>query len=313
MSPTASFESDGLISRLKLFMALSRTPHGLLDMATPGLAAVLWLGGLPPLETISLGLLTAFAGYTAVYALNDLVDWRVDREKIQEVGVGDSTRDLDAVYIRHPLAQGFLSLWEGVLWTVGWSLIALVGAYVLNPVCAFVFLVGCMLEAIYCLLLRVSYLRTLVSGVVKSSGGIAAVFAVDKAPDPSFLCLLFLWLLLWEIGGQNVPNDWADLDEDKHLQAKTVPVRFGAKGASVIILVSLALAIMVSLSLFWATQAPLKPFYLIGTMLVGFYVLLIPAYRLHKTKTASQAFELFNRASYYPLAMLVIVVISWVM
>jgi hypothetical protein len=73
------------------------------------------------------------------------------------------------------------------------------------------------------------------------------------------------------------------------------------------------LAILVSLSLFWATQADLKPFYLIGTLWVGVYALLVPAYKLYTTKTSSQAFRLFNRASYYPLAMLVVVVISWVM
>src|SRR5690606_26058705 len=30
-------------NRLKLFLALSRTPHGLLDMATPAMGALLWL------------------------------------------------------------------------------------------------------------------------------------------------------------------------------------------------------------------------------------------------------------------------------
>ena len=68
-------------------MALSRTPHGLIDMATPGLAAMLWLGKVPSLPVLLLGILTAFAGYTAVYALNDVVDYRVDREKIRETGL----------------------------------------------------------------------------------------------------------------------------------------------------------------------------------------------------------------------------------
>ena len=70
-------------SRLKLFWALSRTPHGLLDMATPALGALLWLGRFPSLELIVIGLITTFAGYTAVYALNDVIDYRVDKEKIQ--------------------------------------------------------------------------------------------------------------------------------------------------------------------------------------------------------------------------------------
>ena len=70
--------------RLKLFFALSRTPHGLVDMATPGLAALLGLGAFPPPLTIALGFMTVFAGYTAVYALNDVVDFRADKEKLKQ-------------------------------------------------------------------------------------------------------------------------------------------------------------------------------------------------------------------------------------
>ena len=69
------------LSRLKLFLALSRTPHGLLDMTTPLYGALLWLGAFPSLTISLLGLITVFAGYTAVYALNDVIDYRVDKRK----------------------------------------------------------------------------------------------------------------------------------------------------------------------------------------------------------------------------------------
>ena len=78
-------------------------------------------------------------------------------------------------------------------------------------------------------MLQVSHLRTLVSGIVKTLGGLAAVFAVDATPDPGLLLLLFFWLFFWEIGGQNVPNDWHDIEEDTSLQARTVPVSLGAE------------------------------------------------------------------------------------
>lgn len=71
-----------LFAVFKLLLGLSRTPHGLLDVATPGLAALLCLGHFPDTSVIIVGLITAFAGYTAVYALNDLVDRRVDRERL---------------------------------------------------------------------------------------------------------------------------------------------------------------------------------------------------------------------------------------
>lgn len=302
-------ESKG-IYRLKLFLALSRTPHGILDMAAPALAALLWLGGFPPAGVIALGLLTAFAGYTAVYAFNDLIDFRVDQEKAVQGMFDESQYDLDAVFLRHPLAQGLLSMKEALLWTGGWALTALVGAYILNPLCALIFLAGGLLEAIYCLLLRISYLRTIVSGMVKTLGPIAAVFAVDRDPSLSFLAVLFLWIFFWEIGGQNIPNDWTDLREDLRLKAQTVPVRFGPEGSIRLIIASLVLAVGMSIALFWMTPNTPGPLYLLGSLLAGFFLLLVPAYKLSRDPSSTQAFTLFNRASYYPPVMILAVIIS---
>lgn len=307
---TTSLPGHPGLSRLKLFWALSRTPHGLLDMATPGLSALLWLGTFPPPAVIGLGLLTAFSGYTAVYALNDVVGYRVDQEKIRESGLRGSNHDLDAVYVRHPMAQGMLSYREGFFWMGGWAGLALVGSYLLNPACTLIFLIACLLETIYCFLLKVSYLRCLISGVVKNSGGIAAVFAVDPNPAPIFLVVLFLWLFFWEIGGQNVPNDWVDLDEDRKLRAKTLPVRFGLEGSRVIIYFSLAIAWAMSLVMFWVSAANLGLPYLGGALFSGFYFLILPAHRLFKSRAAEEACALFNRASYYPLTMLLVTVVS---
>ncbi|NIQ38968.1 MAG: ubiquinone biosynthesis protein UbiA [Proteobacteria bacterium] len=305
-----SLPNPSTLTRLKLFLALSRTPHGLLDLATPALGALLWLGTLPPPHVTALGLLTAFAGYTAVYALNDLVDLRVDRKTVRQSGTDDREGDLDAVFVRHPMAQGLMSFKEGMCWSLFWAILALVGAYLLNPICALIFIIGCALEAIYCLLLDVSHFRTLVSGVVKTSGGIAAAFAVDPNPSLLFLTTLFLWLFFWEIGGQNVPNDWHDLEEDKWSQAKTIPVRYGPRGASVIILGSLVLSVGLSALLF--SLAPLRPPlpFSVAAVGAGLYLLLIPAFRLYRTKSRLHASGLFNKASYYPITLLLIVLFS---
>ena len=150
---TQSFQHLARISRLKLFLALSRTPHGLLDMAAPGLSALLWLGTFPPPAVIGLGLITAFSGYTAVYALNDVVDYRMDQEKMRQSGFGTSNHDLDAVYVRHPMAQGMLSYRKGLIWMVGWALLALIGSHLLNPAWTLIFVVACLLESIDCPLL----------------------------------------------------------------------------------------------------------------------------------------------------------------
>ena len=107
MIKPSSQRQQSYLSRLELFLALSRTPHGLLDMTTPCLAALLWLGAFPPFKVILVGLLTVFAGYSAVYALNDLIDYRSDKKKMEEGLFQDSDSYLDAAIVRHPLAQGF--------------------------------------------------------------------------------------------------------------------------------------------------------------------------------------------------------------
>ncbi len=306
-----SLKKPAGISRLKLFLALSRTPHGVLDLAAPSLSALLWLGTFPPAPVMGLGLLTAFSGYTAIYALNDVVDYRVDRGKMKGAGGPAFQGDLDSVFARHPLAQGMLSYREGMFWTLGWAALAAIGAYLLNPVCAFIFLLACFLEFSYCRLLKVTYLRGIISGLVKTSGPVAAIFAVDPDPAPAFLAVLFFWLFFWEIGGQNVPNDWGDLEEDRRLQAKTIPVRFGTGGALRVILVSLALSVGLSLLPFWALPQESSRFYLVGALLAGAFFLLTPGYKLYRGKSSPDAFALFNRASYYPLGMLVVTVLSW--
>ncbi len=45
---------------------------------------------------------------------------------------------------------------------------------------------------------------------------------------------------------------------------------------------------------------------------LGIYLLLIPAWRLAWSQTRSSAAALFNRASYYPLTVLVVVLLSLV-
>jgi 4-hydroxybenzoate polyprenyltransferase len=297
-------------TQLKLLLALSRTPHGLLDMATPPLCALLWLGYFPQPTVILLGLLTSFAGYTAVYALNDLIDYRSDKEKIMRGGLLDGSDDLDAVIVRHPLAQNLLNIREAVIWTVAWALVALVGAYFLNPVCVLIFFGGCALEAVYCLLLRVSYLRTFISGAVKTSGGLAALFAVDPNPSLGFLVVLFGWLFCWEIGGQNIPNDWIDTEEDRHLQAETVPVRLGPDKAIALILIALVMTVVLNILLLRLAPAGFGLPSVLACGLSGLCLLLWPAYHLYREKSRSSALTLFSRASFYPVALLAIVTLK---
>lgn len=297
-------------SRLRLFLALSRTPHAMMDMATPGLAALLLLDGFPPLGVTLIGLITVFAGYTSVYALNDLMDYQIDRIKVKQGEFEGRKGYLDSAIVGHPLARGLLGLRESLSWVIAWGVLALVGAYILHPICALIFLGGCALEAVYCLMWRISYLRAIVSGAVKTSGAVAAVFAVDPAPSPAFLIALLLWIFFWEIGAQHIPADWAEIEEDRHLNGKTIPVRFGTERASQIILGFLAAAVLMSVLVLWLAPLRAKVAHIAIFVAVGIVLLLDPAYRLFKRRDASRVAALFNRASFYPLALLVVVALS---
>jgi 4-hydroxybenzoate polyprenyltransferase len=279
-------------------------------MSAPAFGALLWLGGFPPLFTTLVGIITVFAGYTSVYALNDVVDYHTDKIKM---GAGDQRScqaDLDAAMVRHPMAQGLLTFREGLQWALGWGLVAVIGAFILNPVCVLIFLIGCILETIYCLLLQVSHWRALVSGVVKTLGTIAAIFAVDPQPAPSFLIVLFCWLFCWELGGQNLPNDWSDIEEDRHLGARTLPVRYGARPAALLIVVTLVMAIVLQFGLQWLTPQHPGSLLVVGALVSGGVLLIQPALKLLDSGQQQDAFGLFNHASYYPLSLFVLMLVS---
>jgi 4-hydroxybenzoate polyprenyltransferase len=292
---------------MKRFFALSRTTHGVLDIAAPGFCALLWLGSLPQWHVILISLVTAFAAYTAIYALNDLVGIPVDREKF--AGGINAGYSVEASELRYPLAQNALSARDGLLWFSAWFAVALIGSYLLNPAIVFILMGAAILEVLYCLLFKVTYLRTLVSGLVKSCGPIAAVFVVDPAPSPSFLMLIFAWMFFWEIGGQNIPADWNDTVEDKRVHAKTIPIRFGTKSAGLIVVIALGLTVITGMLLAVISPVALGLPYLLASALVGLILLLKPAYQLYHLQEGRQAATLFDNASYYPLAQLAIIFI----
>src|SRR5690625_2676055 len=278
---------------MRRFLALSRTSHGLLDVAMPGFAALLWLGHFPALSVLVVALVTAVAGYTAIYALNDLVGVRVDREQFSQAGPNPGYA-VESSGLRYPLARGQLDMGRALACFGVWYLIALAAAA---------------LEIIYCLLLKTSWLRIFVSGLVKATGPVAAVLVVVPHPSLPLLALMIAWLMAWEIGGQNIPADWNDVEEDRLIGAKTIPVLFGPQRAGRIIAATLVLA--VTLSLFLPTMSPLPlgwPWH-IANLTAGTFLLLIPALQLLRHQTSSHAARLFDRASHYPVAMLGIITV----
>lgn len=293
---------------MRKFLALSRSTHGVLDIAMPGFAALLWLGHFPGWLVLVVALVTALAGYTALYALNDIVGVRTDREKFGEHGPNEGY-SVEASDLRYPIAQGKLSLGRAIAWFSLWYLIALAGAWWLNPWLLVIVIAAPILETVYCWMFKISWTRVLVSGVVKSLGPIAAVFVVVPEPRIEWLGLMLAWLMCWEIGGQNIPADWNDVEEDRRVGARTIPLVFGPRVAGSVVLVSLIATVALSFGL--AIMSPLAlgwPWHL-GIGLIGLVLLLVPGFRLFQSHEGRRAARLFDRASLYPLALLVLVTV----
>lgn len=288
------------------FLALSRSTHGVLDVAMPAFAALLWLGEFPSWSVVLVGLLTALAGYTAIYALNDLIGVSDDREKV--AGGIKPGYAVEASAMRYPLAQNLVSMREGWRWFGFWFLVAIVGAWWLNPKILLIVFGATVLEIVYVRLLKVTWTRTLVSALVKSAGPVAAVYAVVPSPSWAGLLLMLVWLMPWEIGGQNILADWNDIEEDRRIGARTIPLVFGPRTASLIVLICLVLTTLCSLFLY--RLAPAGAFgssFVVAVLLAAAVLLLWPARELARTLEARAAARLFDRASLYPLALLVIV------
>ncbi len=298
--------------KLQSFFALSRTHHGVLDMMAPVFAALVYLGHFPDISVVIVGVITVFSGYTAVYALNDIAGYKDDKKNIHPSSKkGEQNRiDLDSILIRHPLAQGAISLRSAAIWAGVWSTMAMLGAYYLNPVCILIFLSGALLEVIYCFLLKISFLRVIISGFVKSAGPVAAVFAVDKNPDPVFVVLMFIFFFLWEGGGQNIPNDYTDMDEDRRVNAKTLPLMFGRDITCILIMGLLAFSFLIMAVLFFISPIGFGwlSFLLFGIGSV--FLLILPARQLVKSGENQAAMSLFNKASYYPFFLLCVVLLN---
>ena len=296
----------------RLFLALSRTPHLLLDLATPMVAALLCLGRFPNLSTIILGLITVFAGYACIYALNDVTDYQLDRQRMAGIARQETCFDLDCMFVRHPLAQGLIPFRGGVAWTVFWGMVALVGAALLNPLCAVILILGGILEAVYCKLYRVTQWKILIAAVVKTMGGMAAIFAVDPRPSPGFVIAFFAWIALWEVGGQNIPNDLVDMEEDGRLGARSIPLVYGTNVAVFVILAALVASVVLGIGVVFTSPLPRKWLYLAGATVSGVFLLLLPFRDFLAQGDPAKAVTLFNRASLYPLGMLITTVLCFV-
>lgn len=286
---------------------LSRMSHSVLDIPYLAVGAVIALGAFPPGRVMILGLLAAFAGITAIFALNDLIDRRVDSEKMAALGGRAAGFDLDSLGLRHPLAQGKLSLASGAIWVVFWGAVSFTAAWLVRPTCAWLVLAAALLEVGYCSLLKVTPWKTCLTGANVAVGGLAGVYAATGAPHALLVVLFFAWCFGWESGCRNTANDWTDYEEDVRMGIRTVPVTLGLKGAARISLVMMVFTVACAAVFPFVSPHLSLPIYEAVTAVAAGYLLVIPSIRWQRDLTRERALVFFNRACFYPLSVFVAV------
>ncbi|MDO8689372.1 MAG: UbiA family prenyltransferase [Dehalococcoidia bacterium] len=79
----------------------------------------------------------------------------------------------------------------------------------------------------------------MVTGLMVGCGALAGWTAVTGEVRASEMAVLLVWMFAWEIGGRNLVNDFADVEEDVRLGIKSVAVVHGPRLASRLTLVFL--------------------------------------------------------------------------
>jgi 4-hydroxybenzoate polyprenyltransferase len=270
----------------------SRGKQALLTIAQPALGAVLALSGLPSWRVVAIGLPAAGAASFALYALNDLLDRKVDARSLAAGKSAVPDHDLDTTFVRHPLARGVLRLRVSVAWVVGLALVAVVGTAVLSPLALLFFAAAAATQVVYCALRCVTCWKTVLSGVMVGFGGLAGWAAV--APLRLSALSLFVFLACWEIGGRNIVNDLSDLDSDARVGIRTVAsVRGEAAAARAAAAVAAACLVATALLPMPATSVVLA-------LALGAWSLGRPAVKLLRRPTPAEAASNFNHGSLYP-------------
>lgn len=295
---------------VRAYFGLSRMSHSVLDVAHPSVGALIALGSFPATIPLIIGLIAAFAGFTAIFGINDVIDRRVNTERMQRFRRELSQFDIDALGCRHPIAKGKLRFRKALLWVLFWSLLSLSLAFVLNPLCSLILLVAVSLEVCYCKLLTKTHWKALLSGGMVGIGALAGIYAYKNAPSLAYVFSFFIWTFSWEVGGRNITGDWADIEEDVHLGIRTIPIRYGKLPSSQIAFALMILTVLTSLSFPFLGVIKYPLIYDAGALIAGGFFLILPGWRWVKSQRMESAMVVFNRACVYPLAMFMLVTIS---
>ncbi len=291
--------APGLVAAL---FDLSRGRQALLNIVQPGIGAVLAVGGLPGWRELGIGLVASWAGFFAVFSLNDVLDHKVDAEALQ-AGERDDREgfDVDNAFQIHPLAHGSISLRLSVVWVLGLAAVAAVGAALLSPLALLFFGLAVAIEVLYCLLRRVTWAKTILSGLMVGCGGLAGWTAV--APLRPAALTVFAFLMFWEFS-RNMANDLGDVKSDAAVGITTVATTFGpvVSSRANLVAASAMMGSVVFLAQGWVALAV--------AVVSAVWLVALPMEHMLRRPGSATAVAYFNRISWYPDAILLAVLVG---
>lgn len=304
-----AFGLSRTIEVVRALLGMSRAIVAVFVLAHAGLAAILATGSIPEPRIIFFGSLACVFGTGALIGLNDLLDIDLDRRRYvgaagaePERGPADARGfDIGSLFIHHPVARGVISVQAGVAWVALLSVLSLAFIYQLKPTLWPIFFAIAVFVVLYSVLGMLTYWKFMAVASAVTLGAVAGWLTVSSTTGAAFW-LFAAWTFLWEIGGRNVPNDFNDIDEDKELGVKTIPVILGPVAASRIVIAALVGSYLLGFPLFVLAKTP--PAFIAGAGVMGVYLLLAPAFALLKRPHPEISQRLYNRSAVYPLVLL---------
>ena len=295
-----------LIQIIKSLLGMSRAPVAIFVVAHAGLAAILAKGEMPETRIIIIGIFACLTGTAALISLNDLLDVELDRKRMAYANV-DSSLDLGSLFIHHPVAKGVIGMRLGIAWSTVLSLISLYLISLIRADLWPIFIAIAVCVVLYSKLSQVTFLKFLAVAMAVTLGALAGWFAVGGVVNRAFI-IFAVWTFVWEIGGRNIPNDFNDIEEDRPLGTKTIPVVFGPERAAQAVFTMLVLTFFLSIAMVGTTG--FSVYFKVAVPLLGIYLLLFPGMMLLLDARPEVSVKLYNRSAFYPLVLLAALMMS---
>ncbi|MGC4080715.1 MAG: UbiA-like polyprenyltransferase [Vicinamibacterales bacterium] len=280
-----------MIARIRTYLSFVRFSHSVFALPF-ALAGALLASRHTPITWPVVGwiLVAMVAARSAAMGFNRLVDAKFDAENPRTAN--------------RELPRGAMSRGEATCFVAIASAVFVFAAWQLNPICLALSPVALAIVFWYSLAKRVTSYTQLFLGLAMAVAPVGGWLAVGGRGgwEP---WLLALAIGTW-VGGFDVLYACQDLDVDRRLGLRSIPVRFGVPASLTISRAMHAITMIAFVALAWVT--PLPPFYFAGVALVG--ALLVYEQSLVSADDLSQVKKAFDMNGYVGILYLLVLAAS---